>query len=63
MHITVDGIDFDVDVNVDQEIESRALIVEVTGIFYESVEVSDIINPALVTKIEDAAHHKVEYGY
>ena len=62
MRITVDGIDFKIDVEVDQEIESGALDVQVTGILYEDVEVSDIINPALVTKIEDAAYHKVKYG-
>lgn len=62
MNIEVDGIEFDVDIDVDQDIESRELIVEVTAIRYNDVNVADIIDPKLLEKVEDKAWNIVRYG-
>lgn len=62
MNIEVDGIEFDIDIDVDQDIESRELIVEVTAIRYNNVNVADIIDPKLLEKVEDKAWDIARYG-
>ena len=60
MDINIDGIDFEVNFNVDQDIESRALYIEVEEIYYAGVEVSEIISEKLVSKIEDAIYQEIK---
>lgn len=60
MDINIDGIDFEVNFNVDQDIESQALYIEVEEIYYAGVEVSEIISEKLVSKIEDAIYQEIK---
>ena len=62
MNIEVDGIDFDIDINVDQEIESGLLIVDVSSVRYNDICVDEILDSKIYEKICDKAWDIVMHG-
>ena len=62
MNINIDGNDFEIDIDVDQDIESRELYVEVTNVAYSGVDVNEILDPKIYEKICDKAASIVKYG-
>lgn len=59
MIIKIDEHEFLVEFEVDQEIESRELIVEILEIKFFKVDVTDIISTELYNKIEDEIYRNL----
>ena len=62
MNINIDGNDFEIEIDVDQDIESRELYVEVINVAYSGVDVNEILDPKIYEKICDKAASIVKYG-